>query len=301
MFKKIWQSIFGTKEFVDTAIVRASGELVYPVSIVVADEQAYDKEEAQKPSRMDILEKPLQANVTVLNSNYYNGLKKAYDLEILPPAADVLYKASAESARVYLYNISPLTHEKEHPILKNVVLPECELGEKYQLAFSIPDLMVLTMVSVDGLPVYGKIETQAFTQDGKRVAMDIVNPENLGLDQKLVVMSSTSDGTDLGKRGVFWSLNNPPRASEIKAARLRMEKHYKEILEKISVLLMTSVRPFADRLEFYKNKGNTPEAARFKTEADFTITPEHHAAADYFRLKTVWHPVLKPLKRKKTQ
>jgi hypothetical protein len=65
---------------------------------------------------------------------------------------------------------------------------------------------------------------------------------------------------------VFWSLNNPPTEEEIKAATLRMEKHFNTVLEKMKALETSDPKGLLEAL-----------------------SPEAHVAADYYGVETSWH------------
>ena len=88
-----------------------------------------------------------------------------------------------------------------------------------------------------------------------------------------------------------------------------MEKRYKMLLEKVAVGLAGGVNPFEDlvkdnekslRANYAKRHApkDRPSLSYIKSEArrmaqeTYSITPEHHAAAEHFRVTTEWHPVL---------
>jgi hypothetical protein len=205
---------------------------------------------------------------------------------------DGMFKESVESPRVYIYNISPFIHQKEHSIFKNIVIPKCPIGKPYVLAFSIPEKMVSTKVDVC------MDQTYFSGFDGKRVAMDIINPNNFGLDQNLDNMRYNNDGSDnLSKRGVFWSLSYPPKKEELAAAKKRLKEYYKNVLEKAEALAVL----FPYMFQFYRDKGYNVNDANIMALKYLQIEPEHHAAADYMRVKTSWHPVLEPKTQEKTK
>jgi hypothetical protein len=100
--------------------------------------------------------------------------------------------------------------------------------------------------------------------------MDILNPDNLGLDQDAVILNPTSIGNNLGEKGVFWSLNEVPTHEELQKAQKRMEEYYRRLVD----------------------KANTTQAAEPGKLPDI-LTPEHLAAAAYleenFGMQFVWH------------
>ena len=118
-------------------------------------------------------------------------------------------------------------------LAKGMKFPGKQKGKKYAVVTSIPDVIVtpVARVGTDD-PV------RAVYEDGKRVAMDMINPENLGLDQEVEssLGEHLSEGRNLGNRGVFWSKHNPPLDSELKAARKRMKKRYIMLLEQAQAL-----------------------------------------------------------------
>ena len=102
---------------------------------------------------------------------------------------------------------------------------------------------------------------------GERFATDLLNPANLGVDIWAEITDWVDSGgtNDLTRRGLFWSRNEVPTAEELSKCKLRLEKHYKEVLL------------HADRL------------ARENRLQE--IGPEHHIAADYFHVRSTWHVV----------
>jgi len=135
--------------------------------------------------------------------------------------------------------------------------------------------MVTSLPNIVQLPLHNddSLEITAVTMRGERLAMDLINPDNLGLDQNKGTDTTrpTGIGRNLGEQGVFWSLNNPPKKEEVDAAVKRMETRYKNLLEKAEALEKSQI---------------------FKGMSEF-ITPELHAAADYFKVVTTWHSQFK--------
>ena len=112
--------------------------------------------------------------------------------------------------------------------------------------------------------------TEFVWEDARRIATDIVNPNNLGIDPKLVTPrygAMMGVGVDITQMGVFWSFHPKPTKTEIKVYRKRMEARYRELLEQIWTLYMSG-----------------------KTVPQGEITPAHHAAAEYFKQNLPWHP-----------
>jgi len=162
---------------------------------------------------------------------------------------------------VYLYNVSEQSFDVfRPPLFANIHIPGRTRGEVYVTAARLPSPLLAPQGSVDT----DEISTQLL--DTRRVLMDVCNPDNLSLDQNSVIAKPTNIGNNLSQRGVFWSLNNPPTEEEIKAATLRMEKHFNTVLEKMKALETSDPKALLEAL-----------------------SPEAHTAADYFGVETSWH------------
>ena len=173
---------------------------------------------------------------------------------------------------VYLYNIS----EQEHlvsrpPLIREMKITARKPNEDYALVGKFPQPLNIPKGNVDS----GEVDF--VIQDTRRFVMDIVNPDNIGINQDSFVENSSSGGTnDLGAKGVFWSLNGPgasangfeeaPTKVEIEAARKRMEKRYRFLLNQAKAVEVSNPKALED-----------------------TLSPEHHAAADYFGETYSWH------------
>jgi hypothetical protein len=164
---------------------------------------------------------------------------------------------------VYLFNVSEETYKVARPpIAKEILIPGKKPGQEYGFVGRIPQPLILREENVDAS--VGRIGTE----DARRFAMDIINSENLGFDQDAVMdpRYSFSKGHDLGKKGVFWSLNEIPTAEEIKKAVNRMEKEYTRLLDEALAV-----------------ERSNPQMLREM------LTPAHHAAAEYFGQEQSWH------------
>jgi hypothetical protein len=163
--------------------------------------------------------------------------------------------------KVWIYNVSRMQHEiVGHPILSAVTFPAAKEDEDYAVVTSIPRIMRYPKPNIESG------EMDIVFEDGRRIAMDLINPDNRGLDQKQAIQNPTSVGRNLGDKGVFWSLKNPPGKLEVRLAKKRMEMWYKWLLEQAHTVQVTLPRSLKD-----------------------TITPEHHAAADYMGGTYIWH------------
>ena len=183
---------------------------------------------------------------------------------------------------VYLYNVSELTHIiSRPPLFADAKLPGRQGREQYHYIGKFPQPLNLPKGNVDSN------EVDFFMQDTRRFVTDMINPDNLTINQDVVIERSTSGGTnDLGAKGIFWSYNGPsekwepterlnpdgtqhnetPTVEEIQASVKRMEKRYRFIL----------------------NEAKTVEASNPKELPD-KVTPELHAAAEYFGETYSWH------------
>ena len=162
---------------------------------------------------------------------------------------------------VYLFNIAKQEYKVSRlPIIKEMIIPARKEGEKYARVTKIPSPMKLPKGNVDSNDI------DIVVLDGRRMAMDIINPDNLSLDQDAVITQSFAIGNNLGKLGVFWSTNEEPTQAELDAATKRLEAHYRFIL--------TEARSV---------ETSNPQAL------SAMLTPAHHAAADYFSEQLNWH------------
>jgi len=193
---------------------------------------------------------------------------------------------------VYIYNLSEINVGNDvsfvvsrPPLLREFKIKRRMPGTNYTLATKLPQPLLVPKGNVDSN------EVDMVPQDVRRFAMDIINPDNLGIDQNGYIDPGqvTGIGTNLGARGLFWSLNGPgatmdgtrksvrigredipvfeePTAEEIKQARERMEKQYKRALEEADAVQISQP---ADLGKF--------------------LTPEHHAACEYFGEDRPWH------------
>ena len=162
---------------------------------------------------------------------------------------------------VYLFNIAKQEYKVSRlPLIKEMVLPARKEGEKFALITKLPSPFKFPKGNVDSNDI------DVVVLDGRRMAMDIINPDNLTLDQDAVITGSFSVGQNLGRLGIFWSVNEVPTDAELAAATRRLEAHYRSLL--------TDARAV---------ETSNPQAL------PAVLTPAHHAAADYFRETFNWH------------
>jgi hypothetical protein len=76
--------------------------------------------------------------------------------------------------------------------------------------------------------------------DGRRVAMDLINPSNLGIDLDAEYPHGMAVGNDFSKKGVFFSLHNPPLKKELRAAHKRLKGYYTDLIDRANIIRLTS-------------------------------------------------------------
>jgi hypothetical protein len=147
------------------------------------------------------------------------------------------------------------------PLIPELEIAELKPGERYTLVTTLPHPINQPLMRENG-------ERYIAPNDARRVAMDIVNPDNLTLDQdrKVDPSHNFSEGNDFGRLGVFWSLQNPPTDEEIAKAVARKEAYYNARLEQAQVIETSDPRA----LNNY-------------------ISTTDHVAADYFGREFSWH------------
>lgn len=160
---------------------------------------------------------------------------------------------------IYVFNVGARSHRVSNGHLKNVLIPGVDKGQKYVMAFKLPNIVNQCWQGADN----GMIQT--YGDDGRRVAMDIINPANMGIDQDYEIPKDqiVSQGANLANWGLFWSLNEVPTDEEIAKAVGRMERYYRSLLKE------------ADQLA---------RSGKYDKIEEF-----HYIAADYFGYKGAWN------------
>jgi hypothetical protein len=164
---------------------------------------------------------------------------------------------------LYIYNIAQKKFTVHRPPnFPSITFAGCPSGQPYALVGRVPN--VVNEKWIDG--VSGEVRVRGI--QGERFATDLLNPSNTGIDIWGEVpdeMSWIDGGTDdLTRRGLFWTRNSVPTPDELNRARAKMETHYKKLLQQ------------ADQL--YSDPATRRE-----------IAPEHHIAAEYFKVRAQWH------------
>ncbi len=158
---------------------------------------------------------------------------------------------------VYVYSIVNRRFERHRPpSFPLIVFEPCPEDQEYKLAGAFPS------------PVNESVwmEDRNFNVGmyGKQFVRGLLNPSGTDVDRPNAGEASWSGATtDLTRRGLFMSLNHPPKPEEVQECRRKLEKHLRWLLQ------------------------NGDELDRNNRRRE--IGPEHHAAAEYFSYKANWH------------
>lgn len=283
MFKAIWNWLNST----GTRTVKKSVFVPYPCTFSVGQNHTVTLV-AETPKEVVVIEPPKESfGITATISNLNNRklsetLNRCHNPEVNHDFMHFDLIKNNPKDRVWIYSVSNMEHTPvQHPLLRFVKFPKVKAGEDYTVVTSIPRIFRYTKDSVD-TSVIGPMFI-----DGRRVAMDFVNTDNLSSNQKAIAGEDfyrTSSGRDLSEKGIFWSLKNPPGKLEVKQAKKRMETRYKWVIAQMDALecvLQTS--EYVD-LRLYRD---------LQTQLRNSLSPEAHGAADYFKLERSWHRSLK--------
>lgn len=132
-----------------------------------------------------------------------------------------------DAGKVWIYNISELEYTLSNGLIPKLKIRGCKPEERYVVATSLPEVFREPVHNVD-------TDTVEFRhRDGRRVAQDLINPQNLGFNQDFDIAdtSTLATGSNYNQRGVFWSRHNPPLKSELEAAHARLKKYYESVVE----------------------------------------------------------------------
>jgi hypothetical protein len=188
------------------------------------------------------------------------AMTKANNLDWNFSTADYMLSRPADFF-VYLFNVAKQEYKVARPpVIKELVIPARKEGEKYAKITRLPSPFKIPKGNIDSSDI------DVIVMDGRRMAMDIVNPDNWSLDQDAVITGSDSVGQNLGRLGVFWSLNEIPTEKELEDATRRLAAHYRSLLTEARTV-----------------ETSNPQALHA------ILTPAHYAAADYFHETFNWH------------
>ena len=189
-------------------------------------------------------EETIVANMKVeKNSKFANTLSEGFTeahnkyVDLGLEQLNLLTKEQSRS-RVWIYNISPVEFTVNGSLFKNLKIPAC-VDSEYSVVTSLPVVMALPITDLEAEVINYRL------MDGRRIAMDLINPSNLGLDQDWEFKGKNvwAIGNNLSERGVFFSTHNPPLKKDLKAAHKRLKAYYQDVVEKANIVrLMPGVR-----------------------------------------------------------
>jgi hypothetical protein len=153
---------------------------------------------------------------------------------------------------LFIYNLGPLSWTGANAISKGSAgrynIQACDKGMPFTKPLIIPSIVVDTYMVEN--------EMKTHSMRGEDLCIDIVHP---------AIGKSWSVGQNLDDFGVFWSKNNPPTQEEIRTARTKMEKTFRNALAEATTL---------------EAIGNLKD-----------ITPMMRFAADYFEEDRPWNKI----------
>jgi hypothetical protein len=175
---------------------------------------------------------------------------------------------------VYIYSVARRDFEKKHYYF-NGTLRGCKVNDRFVLCHSIADPP--QQLSADAERGGRRVEVEPRAEAGWRVAIDILNPNNPGLDPYLkltpqqAALYATGQNVDLIKYGLFPSLHNPPLEEEILRAEQARDAEYLALWNE--ALQEHETNPQGFRL-WLRNHPDVSEAGRsLGMEADWLTTP----------------------------
>lgn len=189
------------------------------------------------------------------------------------------YSCVTGGVKLWVYNTSRMTHTVDHPTLGQVKIPGNTTSKRYALYTSFPGVVMLPKQDMN-------FDLELYPVSGEYFVKDLISPDHI-YDTNFDSPYSTGVGRNLAHKGVFFSYHNPPKHSEVEEAVALMEKRYRDLLEAVGTTLTGE-----------KKRGVKSTKEQIQVEAErrvnyrLFITPEHHAAAEWFKITTPWHPVL---------
>lgn len=170
---------------------------------------------------------------------------------------------------VHIYTVSKRDFFIQRPpLFPGLKVPACAASDRYRKVASIPDPFNQAVQDVNNGRMVGT------AHDGLRVAIDLVNPNNIttNFDWEVPVealnLIATGHGCDLSQQGVFISLSDPPQEIQITKAEAKRRKYYE--------FLRTTIDQQTEKDALTLVAGNI----------DF------HLMADFFGLTYPWHKVM---------
>lgn len=199
-------------------------------------------------------------STSAINTGAAASLSKINNIDWNFSTADYMLSRPADFF-VYLFNVAKQEYKISRlPLIKDMIIPARGENEKYTLVTKLPSPFKFPKGNIDSNDI------DIVVIDGRRMAMDIINPDNLSMDQDAVITGSFSVGQNLGKLGVFWSTNAEPTEKEVASAIRRLEVHYRTLLTEARAVEVSNPQSLSS-----------------------ILSPAHHAAADWFHETFTWH------------
>ena len=189
----------------------------------------------------------VKANCTILpctedTQRVADGLMRCNNVPSDPCFAHLKWTFERQGKlKVWIYNISHREYVLGNSMVKNLPVPACPEDTEYAVVTSLPAVMIYPKDNVDN----NSVDYILF--DGRRVAMDLIDPSNFSTDQDANFdwARRLSVGNNFSLRGVFFSTHNPPLKKELKAAHKRLKKYYTDLMEKAELLERVNFIGFA--------------------------------------------------------
>ena len=175
---------------------------------------------------------------------------------------------------IYLFTVSKRGFTIERPpLFPRIKVPACGPQERYKLFQAIPDPVIQPIMDWDK----GKNVAAPDPPDGVRVAVDLIDPNNLAnsLDwvcpEYAVAEVQQGSGCNLANQGLFFDYTPIPSEQELVKAEKRRHDYYERLRMNADMLEKTNPKELALAV-FFNN--------------------DYHQMADYFGLEYSWHRVM---------
>lgn len=189
-----------------------------------------------------------------LSASYTKGQNDSYLNNNIDPGA-----FRKPDFYVYIYNVVNREFERRlPPHIPLLILKACPEGQEYVQVAKLSHPFEQGDRNVDTGEVLMRYH------DARKIAQDIVCSGAADMDA--AAPEATAAGVDFRAKGLFWSLNNPPTAEEVKKANKRVEDFFRARLARNQALEYTNPKELQERLG-----------------------EDDHLAAEYFGEEYSWH------------
>lgn len=171
---------------------------------------------------------------------------------------------------IYIFTVSKRGFTIERPPLFPMLhVPACGPDQRYRMVAKIPDPFNQAVMNTENWRIRGE------AHDGLRVAIDLINPNNITNDPdwevpvKFAGALNTGTGCDLSRQGVFLSLGEEPSIQQIEKAEKKVHGYYEWLRSgpEVGIELMDE------------------KDARYAA----SMNKDYGMMADYFGLTYPWH------------